>query len=118
MFIKLISSLILGAGLVLAMPPIPELPMADTGAADDTGAVVDTGAATDTDTGDTGDTDDTGDTGDTDTGSINTEPTEAATTYSASQLAGEKGGGCSTSGALSGPWFIALLGLLIGRRRE
>jgi MYXO-CTERM domain-containing protein len=135
MIIKLTSSLIFGAGLVLAMPPVPELPMADTGAAIDTGAATDTG---DTDTGDpdtgdpdTGDTDagdtDTGntDTGDTlndtgsgDSGSIGTGPTEVSTAYSASQLAGEKGAGCSATGAPNGPWFLALLGLLIGRRRE
>lgn len=59
------------------------------------------------------------DTGMQDTGATSgsTDGTAAAT-YSASELSGEKGDGCSTSGMIEGPWLLALFAVIMGRRRE
>jgi MYXO-CTERM domain-containing protein len=93
--IKLVSLFVLGSGMLMAMPPIPDLPSADTGTFSDTGSEPDTGSATDPE-GTTGDNN----------------------TYSASQLANEKGGGCSVTAASQGSWLFGLFGLLaLGRRK-
>ena len=82
MFVKTLTFMILGAGLVTQLPPIPEMPIADTGVIFDTGGMDDPVDSTDTgvfaDTGemtDTGGMDDTGSASDSgapnDTGSAN-----------------------------------------------
>jgi len=124
MLVKMLTFFALGAGLVTQLPPIPEMPIADTGMAVDTGGMDDTGDTTDTGTiEDTGDMLDTGDT--TDTGDMNSDTDESmdtgdagvttGTKQSASEITGESGG-CSTAGAATGPWLLGLLGLLARRR--
>ena len=136
MFVKTLTFMILGAGLVTQLPPIPEMPIADTGMIFDTGGMdgpvdsMDTGVFADTgEMTDTGGMDDTGSASDSgapnDTGSANEGSGDATdtgdtitggnTNQSASDLTGEKGG-CSTVGAAAGPWLLGLLGLLARRR--
>ncbi len=125
--IKLVSLFVLGSGMLMAMPPIPDLPSADTGTFSDTGSEPDTGGSADTgedtptDTGTNPDLNTPTDTGsEPDTGSA-TDPegtTGDNNTYSASQLANEKGGGCSVTAASQGSWLFGLFGLLaLGRRK-
>ena len=71
----------------------------DTGGSDDASSPTDTGAETDT-----GHANDTG------------SDSDSTAKYSAAQLANESGG-CSTGGALNGPWALALLLCLVRRRR-
>ena len=121
--IKLLATTLFIFGLVGTASTIPvtaEL-LSDTGiwssdtGSDDSG--IDSGTASADDTGsesdDTGDSTDANDTGDTGDG---TEQTSSPS-YSAAQLANDKGG-CSSTGANGGPWFLALIGLLAGRRRH
>ena len=130
MLVKMLTFFALGAGLVTQLPPIPEMPIADTGMAVDTGGMDDTGDTTDTgtteDTGDMLDTGDTTDTGGTTvTGDMNSDTDESmdtgdagvttGTKQSASEITGESGG-CSAAGAATGPWRLGLLGLLARRR--
>lgn len=131
MIIKLVSALAFSATFLLAVPVVPELPAPDTGVSDDTGMAMgdeDTGMALDTgsEPSDEEGQDDTGaDTVDQDTGLLedtgatsgSTDGTAAAT-YSASELSGEKGDGCSTAGMIEGPWLLALFAVVLGRRRE
>ena len=136
MIIKLVSALAFSATFLLAVPVVPELPAPDTGVSDDTGMAMgdeDTGMALDTgsEPSDEEGQDDTGadnvdqDTGLQDTGLLedtgatsgSTDGTAAAT-YSASELSGEKGDGCSTAGMIEGPWLLALFAVVLGRRRE
>ena len=117
MLIKVLTFLVLGAGVVAQLPPIPEMPIVDTGMTDDTGMTADTGMTDDTGMSeDTGTTDDTGnanaDDAPNDTGASDVT---AGTQQSASEITGEKGG-CSTVGAAAGPWLLGLLGLLARRR--
>ena len=81
-----------------------------TADADDTASASDDTGVSSDDTGDSTDANDTGDTG------IGTE-NASGPSYSAAQLANDKGG-CSSTGANGGPWFLALIGLLAGRRRR
>jgi uncharacterized protein (TIGR03382 family) len=135
MITQTISALILSAGIDLGVLEPNQTPttmavMADTGSADDTGtteASDDTGDI-ETDTGSTeSGTDDTGsgDVVNEDDGSnqdgnsetVDTGITSSGGTYSASDLAGEKGGCSTVSGAPAHiSWFI--LGLLAWRRRD
>ena len=131
MIIKLVSALAFSATFLLAVPVVPELPAPDTGVSDDTGMAMgdeDTGMALDTgsepsdeegqdDTGANNEDQDTGLLEDTGATSGSTDGTAAAT-YSASELSGEKGDGCSTSGMIEGPWLLALFAVVLGRRRE
>ena len=123
MLIKVLTFLVLGAGVVVQLPPIPEMPIVDTGVAFDTGMADDTGMAEDTGmTEDTGMAEDTGTTDDTGNANADDAPTDtgasdvtAGTQQSASEITGEKGG-CSPVGAAAGPWLLGLLGLLARRR--
>ena len=131
MIIKLVSALAFSATFLLAVPVVPELPAPDTGVSDDTGMAMgdeDTGMALDTgsepsdeegqdDTGANNEDQDTGLLEDTGATSGSTDGTAAAT-YSASELSGEKGDGCSTAGMIEGPWLLALFAVVLGRRRE
>ncbi len=131
--VKIIALLSLSFGLTLGLPPVPELPIADTGIMTDTGVTADTGELVDTgdhaDSGspsehDTGTTDDENE-GPNDTGTTPSDDTgeapdtayagESGKTMSASERTGEEGG-CSATGAMLGPWLFGLLGVLARRR--
>ena len=127
--IKLIAATIFIFGLIGTASTIPATAqfLSDTGIWDtDTGSNdsgLDSGIAAVEDTGsheeDTGaNPDDTGEINDeNDTGDTGAVTENSSRSYSAAQLANDKGG-CSATGGTGGPWVLALFGLLAGRRRR
>ncbi len=127
MYKMLATTLLVGAlAVTTATTPAGAQWLADTGifsgdtgssgsdtsdATNDTGAETDTGSGGDITTGeDTGIGEDTGD-----TGVESSDGTQE--TYSAAELANDKGG-CSTVSGSPGPWTLSLLGLVVGYRRR